>query len=228
MKRQSRNRPLRKRAKRRATPPAARARTSARKAGPPRDLVVGLTGPNASGKGEVAKFLATHGFSVHSLSDMVRDEATRRGLDHNRDTLIRLGVAMRAEGGPGALARRVLSRLKGRAVVDSIRSPGEVEVLRSLPRFVLLGIDAPQPLRFQRSLLRGRLGDGATLDEFARKEDRENSRTEAGQQLLATLALADIVINNDGTIEALRARAREALARRGFPLSDGRPRAGAA
>jgi dephospho-CoA kinase len=149
---------------------------------------------------------------VHSLSDVVRDEAARRGLDHSRDTLIRVGVEMRAESGPGALARRVLSRLRGRAVVDSIRSPGEVAVLRTLPRFMLLGIDAPQPLRFQRSLRRGRLGDGATLEEFARKEDRENSKTESGQQLLATLALADLVVDNDGTIEDLHARTRLALA----------------
>ena len=159
----------------------------------------------------MAKFLAAQGFAVQSLSDVVRDEATRRGLDHTRDSLIRVGVELRTEGGPGALARRILPRLRPRAVVDSIRNPGEVEVLRTLPQFVLLGIDAPQSLRFQRSIRRGRLGDGATLDEFAQKESRENSTTEAGQQLLATLALADRVINNDGTIEELHGRTRHAL-----------------
>jgi dephospho-CoA kinase len=197
--------------RRRKTPQAARARTSTRKA-PPSVLVIGLTGPNASGKGEVAKFLAARGFEVRSLSDVVRDEATRRGLDHSRDSLIRVGVELRTEGGPGALARHILPRLRRRGVVDSIRNPGEVAVLRTLKRFVLLGIDAPQPLRFQRSILRGRLGDGATLEEFARKEARENSTTEAGQQLLATLALADRVVTNDGTIEDLHERTRRALA----------------
>jgi dephospho-CoA kinase len=156
---------------------------------------------------------------VRSLSDVVRDEATRLGLDHSRDNLIRVGVEMRARHGPGALAQSVLPRLKGRAVVDSIRNPGEVAVLRGLPRFVLVGIDAPQSLRFQRSLVRGRLGDGATLEEFAGKEERENSTTPAGQQLLATLAEADIVIDNDGTIEDLRGRVREALEGRGLALN---------
>lgn len=160
----------------------------------------------------MAKFLAARGFAVCSLSDAVRDEATRRGLDHGRDSLIRVGVELRTEGGPGALARRIMPRLRRRSVVDSIRNPGEVAVLRTLKRFVLLGIDAPQPLRFQRSILRGRLGDGATLEEFARKEARENSTTEAGQQLLATLALADRVVINDGTIEELHERTRRALA----------------
>jgi dephospho-CoA kinase len=177
-------------------------------------LTVGLTGPNASGKGEVARHLASLGFRVVSLSDVVREEATRRGLDHMRDTLIRTGNELRALGGPGALARAILSRLEGRAVVDSIRNPGEVEVLRRGPRFVLIGVDAPQRLRFERSMLRGRAGDGATLAEFAAKEARENSATEAGQQLLATLALADIVIQNDGTIAELRAHVDAALGSR--------------
>jgi dephospho-CoA kinase len=181
----------------------------------PPNLVVGLTGPNASGKGEVAKFLASRGFSVHSLSDVVRREAARLGLRSTRGNLIRVGVRLRAAGGPGALARRVLPRLGRRAVVDSIRNPGEVAVLRRLPRFLLLGIDAPLALRFERSLRRGRLGDGATLQEFADHEARENSRRESGQQLLATLALADDVIDNDGTIAALRARARATLRRHG-------------
>jgi dephospho-CoA kinase len=170
--------------------------------------------------------LASAGFTVHSLSDEVRHEATRRGLDHSRDNLIHIGVDMRARHGPGALARRVLPRLRDKAVVDSIRNPGEVAVLRRVPRFLLLGIDAPQELRFQRSLRRGRLGDGATLEEFARKEKRENSSTRAGQQLLATLALADIVIDNDGTIEELRRRVQEAIEDRRFFLKDGRFRAG--
>ncbi|OLC54489.1 MAG: hypothetical protein AUH92_03910 [Acidobacteria bacterium 13_1_40CM_4_69_4] len=159
---------------------------------------------------------------MRSLSDVVREEATRLGLDHSRDNLIRVGVEMRSRGGPGALARSVLPRLKRLAVVDSIRNPGEVEVLRTLPRFLLLGIDAPQPLRFQRSVLRGREGDGATLAEFACKETLENTGTAAGQQLLKTLSLADVVVCNEGTIEDLPVKVRDALRARRFILEGGR------
>ncbi|MFQ5878156.1 MAG: AAA family ATPase [Acidobacteriota bacterium] len=180
--------------------------------------MIGLTGPNASGKGEVAKYLSTRGFHLHSLSDVVREEAARSGLAPTRDNLIRTGVRMRSAGGPGALARKILPRLRGRDVVDSIRSPGEVAVLRGLPRFLLLGVDAPLELRFERSLRRGRVGDGATLEEFAARERRENSTTEAGQQLLATLRLADTVIDNDATIEELHLRVRETLEGAGVAL----------
>jgi dephospho-CoA kinase len=148
----------------------------------------------------------------------VRGAATAAGLEHTRDNLIAMGVRLRQAGGPGALARQILERLDGRAVVDSIRSPGEVAVLRTLPRFVLLGIDAPLALRFERSIRRGRTGDGTTLDEFAGKEARENSGTEAGQQLVATLALADRLIRNDHTLEELHARARSVLEELGVDL----------
>ena len=159
----------------------------------------------------MAKFLEAHGFTVHSLSDVVREAATASNLPHTRDHLIAEGVRLRQEGGPGALAARILPRLTGRAVVDSIRSPGEVEVLRRERGFVLLGVDAPRPLRFERSLRRGRTGDGLTLEEFARKEERENAATEMGQQLMKTLALADRVVLNDSTLEDLHERTRRAL-----------------
>src|SRR3989442_8445866 len=89
-------RPLPKTATHRATPPAGRAKK------PLRTLVVGLTGPNASGKGEAAMFPASQGVFLRSLSHVVRDEATRRGVDHSRDHLIRVGVEMRARHGPRA------------------------------------------------------------------------------------------------------------------------------
>jgi len=180
--------------------------------------VVGLTGPNASGKGEVARFLSEQGFTVHSLSDVVRDEASALGLAHTRDNLIAVGVRLRERDGAGVLARRIVPRLGDRSVVDSIRGPAEVEVLRSLPRFALLGIDAPVAIRFQRSLVRGRTGDGETLEEFRLKEERENSATETGQQLRKTFDLADRVVRNDDTLDLLRQRTREALGTLGIPL----------
>ena len=180
--------------------------------------MIGLTGPNASGKGEVSKLFTARQFAIHSLSDVVREAATEAGLSHTRDNLIAVGVRLRTEGGAGALARKILPRLTGRDIVDSIRNPGEVEILRTLKRFVLLGIDAPLALRFERSLNRGRIGDGSTLADFARKEARENSETEAGQQLRLTLGLADAVIQNDGPLETLAAKADAALLPFGLSL----------
>jgi dephospho-CoA kinase len=166
-------------------------------------LSIGLTGPNAAGKSAVVEHLVGRGFARHSLSDVVRQEAARRGLDPSRANLIEVGNDLRRREGPAALAARIRPRLGPRNVIDSIRNPAEVAELRRLDGFRLLGVDAPLPLRFERARRRGRLGDGDTLEEFRRREQIENGAEPTAQQLGATLALADAVVTNDGTLEDL-------------------------
>jgi dephospho-CoA kinase len=174
--------------------------------------VVGLTGANAAGKSAVAEALRDHGFTLHSLSDIVREEAARRGLPPEREHLIRIGNLLRREGGPGVLARRLLPRLGDRDVVDSIRNPAEVATLRGLRHFVLLGVRASVENRFRRSLRRARPGDPATLEEFRLRERQENRAEPEGQQLEATFRLADRIVDNDGDLETLRSAVQRFLA----------------
>jgi len=182
-------------------------------------MIVGLTGPNAAGKGEVVAHLRAMGFASHSLSDVVRDEAARRGLAPEREHLIRIGNELRREGGAGVLAERILPRLGDRDVVDSIRNRSEVVVLRRMPVFLLLGVDAPARVRFLRSLARCRPGDPVTFEEFEERERQENSSDPDAQQLAATLGLADRVVTNGGSIEALHAEIDRVLAAPGsLPL----------
>ncbi len=174
-------------------------------------MIVGLTGPNAAGKGQVAEILAERGFDVVSLSDIVREEARARGLAPVRETLIALGREIREREGPGALAERILPRLGDRVVVDSIRSPAEVAVLRRRDDFRLLGVDAPLELRWRRAVERAREGERPTLEEFRAREAEENRDDPNSQQLGRTLALADRVVVNDGTLDELRGRVLDAL-----------------
>jgi dephospho-CoA kinase len=175
-------------------------------------MVVGLTGPNAAGKGEVAAYLRGLGFAVHSLSDVVREEAVARGWPPDREHLILTGNDLRRAGGPGILAERILPRIEGRDVVDSIRNPAEVAVLRRVPGFLLLGVDAPALVRFERSLARSRPGDPATFEAFLERERQENSSDPGAQQLRATLLLADRVVRNEGTLAALKSEVDRVLA----------------
>ena len=174
-------------------------------------LVLGVTGPNAAGKGEVSAYLLTLGFATHSLSDIVREEAAARGLPPEREHLIRIGTLLREQGGLGVLAERLLPRLDGWDVVDSIRNPAEVETLRQVPGFVLIGVDAPAALRFARSRLRARPGDPGSFAEFVARERQENSANPAGQQLRATFVLADRVIDNNGDLDLLHLKIDDLL-----------------
>ena len=175
-------------------------------------MIVGLTGPNATGKGVVADFLRERGYAYFSLSDIVREAARAAGRDVGRETLIEFGQKLRREEGPVALAARTLPRLPARAVVDSIRGPAEVEALRGRPDFRLLGVDAPVEVRWRRALERGREGDVPDLATFIAREERENQARPDAQQLRATLALADVAVLNDGTVERLLERVAAVVA----------------
>jgi dephospho-CoA kinase len=171
----------------------------------PPPVFIGLTGLNASGKGTVADHLVRDGFAYHSLSDAIRHVLAERGLEPVREAMIVTGRELRAAGGPGALATHICGRLDlaKDAVIDSVRTPGEVLVLRGLPRFALIEIIAPEALRFDRIRARGRVGDPTDLATFRRLENAELTGDEAGQQLVATAALADHRLENSGDLGAL-------------------------
>jgi len=171
-------------------------------------MIIGLTGKNAAGKGELAKHIQSKGFVYFSLSDALREEATKRGLDHSRNTLINLGNELRKNFGNAVLAKRISDKIKKEEaagkkdfVIDSIRNPGEIHELRKNKGFLLVGVVTDQKIRFQRLLKRGRLGDAATFEEFRKHEDRENNDEASGQQLDRCLELADKKISSNGTIE---------------------------
>jgi dCMP deaminase len=170
-------------------------------------MILGVAGPYASGKGEIVRFLEARSFYVESLSDEIRRVLAERGQEETRERMIETGNELREAEGRGALAQRLLSRLQPdrNYVIDSIRHPAEVAVLRSVgPNFRLIWVDADEGLRLERMRERGRNGDPESLEELRRLEGRElASDNPAGQQLLAVKELADETLANDGTLEVL-------------------------
>ncbi|MCX5687163.1 MAG: AAA family ATPase, partial [Candidatus Omnitrophica bacterium] len=75
-------------------------------------MIIGLTGANASGKGEVASYLKSKSFEYYSLSDILREEAKARGIESSRENLIRLGNELRERNGPSVLADFVIKKIK--------------------------------------------------------------------------------------------------------------------
>ena len=172
-------------------------------------MIIGLTGKIGSGKTAVSEYLVSRGFEYHSLSDAIREEILDRGLQITREVLIDVGNELREKFGPGILAERILSSLDSdqNYVIDSIRNPQEVDVLRSRTDFTLLALEAEQGTRFERSRKRGRENAAQTLSQFAEEEARElDSDNPARQQLNATRQKADLIVTNDGTLEELHRR----------------------
>src|SRR2546423_13140805 len=149
-------------------------------------MLIGLTGRNAAGKGEVAAYLQSRSFYFHSLSDAIRDEVRSRNLPISRELLIQVGNELRHRFGSGVLAERIIEKLDDdkNYVIDSIRNPAEVVAFRNSKHFRLIRVEAPIEVRFQRNLVRSRENDPITFDKFVELENREASGDASSQNLI--------------------------------------------
>jgi dCMP deaminase len=183
-------------------------------------MIFGLSGRNGAGKGEVVEFLKARSFYALSLSDVIRDALAEQGLDESRERMIETGNAIRRDHGPGGLAVKLAEKLvpDRNYVVDSVRHPAEVEVLRSRTQhFQLIWVDADEAVRFERIRARARPGDPETVEDLRSLEGRELASDDpAAQQLLAVQAMADFEVDNGGTLEALHDNVQSILERSYF------------
>ena len=173
--------------------------------------LIGLTGTNGSGRGEATAFFQKNGYAYFSLSDVIREELKKEGRELSRNNMIQMGNQLRVRFGADILARRIMERVKGKAVIDSIRNPQELAFLRKQETFILIAIDAPVELRYERVKERGREESASTLEEFMAKEAEEMTNSDKGQQLKNCMALADCKVLNNGSLENLHQKLEKFL-----------------
>jgi len=171
-------------------------------------VAIGLIGTNGAGKSAVSDYLVGRGFHAVSLSDRVREEATQQQQPHTRDVLTQLANVMKQAHGPDILARLSYDMVMAAkhpdtpVVYDSIRHVAEIAYLRD-KGVVMLGIDAPIDLRYQRVTHRLRVGDDVPFDTFVAHDARERDGSSSGQNLTLALAECHTIICNDHTLAHL-------------------------
>ena len=125
-------------------------------------------------------------------------------MERNRDNLTSTANGLRARDGPAAIAINLFREAEKhgkRAIIESIRTEGEIVNLRSrgVP-FTLLAVDADQRVRYDRIQKRASETDKVSFEKFRAQEEREMSSTDANKQnLKRCMELADFTIRNDGT-----------------------------
>ena len=178
--------------------------------------IIGFTGPGSGGKGEISKYLVGQGFAYFSLSDILREVATKYKWSHSREVLQNLGDEMRAKEGADILARMTVAKNEFKhadlVVIDSIRHPDEITFLKDFFDAKIIGVTASPETLFNRMKERNRDGDPKTFDEFlmmlARESGKEGS---TAMHVDKCLELADKVITNEGSKEDLIINANLAL-----------------
>lgn len=189
--------------------------------------IIGISGTNGSGKDTVGQMLAErHNFLFISGSDMLRDEAHRRGQEPTREILRTISTEWRRESGSlGVLIdkaieqyRQVADKFPGGLVIASLRNPGEADRVHELGGIVIW-VDADQKIRYNRIMAnkaeRSRAGeDNKTFVEFQSEETIEMTPTgdKATLNMLGVKELADILLeNNSNDIAAFKDEAEKAL-----------------
>lgn len=178
--------------------------------------VICIVGPIAAGKGTVVKILEENGYVPYSFSDRIKDELKSRGMEISRFTLNQISNEMRREHGDDIWARKnadaIDSDTHEKIVIDGGRNPQEINFLKERYDAKVIGVTADQDTRFARLKARGLVNEKLTFEEFKELDDRELSQTDIhAQQVNECLKLADVIIENNGTIEALNDKVLEIL-----------------
>jgi len=173
--------------------------------------VIGVVGYPASGKGELSRVAGEMGIPVVVMGDVIRAKAREAGLGTTDSALGEMAQRLRREQGMDAIAVFTIPAVEATGaplvVIDGLRGDAELRRFRShFEDFTLIGIVSAFGRRLQRLSARGR------SDDLSRAEDLRNrdSREEAFG-LGRALAEADLVIENDGSLEAFGEKVRSLL-----------------
>ena len=170
--------------------------------------IIGITGTLGAGKGTIVDYLAKKkGFRHFSVRGYLTKEIERRGMQVNRDSMTSVANDLRAKNSPAFIIEELYkeaSETGNYSIIESIRTPGEIDFLEKQGNFILLAVDADPKIRFERIKLRASATDKIDFETFVANEKREMTSNDPNKQNLGKcIERADVVLNNNGSISQL-------------------------
>ncbi len=172
--------------------------------------IIWITWPAAAGKWTVVDYFVNKLWFVHySASWYLTEILKSQNKEINRDTLRELADSLRAQYGPSYLISELYNQAAKNwknAIIESVRTVWEVELLRDKENFILLSIDADQELRYKRAIERNSEKDHISFEKFKEQEDLESANEDPNKwNIKACQKLADIELQNNWNIDELYA-----------------------
>ncbi len=174
----------------------------------PQKIVFGIVGMPASGKGTIAEYLEkAYGAPKLRFSDALSTILQRLGLEKTRDNQIKLSEVLREVCGEDSLSRAIQIGINksesNLIIIDGVRREGDINTLKEVATFHLLGVDAEAKIRYERAKLRAEKSEEAnqSFEDFQKLDQRSTEVT--ARQLMDN---AEIIFNNNGTLEELYAQ----------------------
>jgi len=177
--------------------------------------VIGTVGRNASGKNALVQYLHRRcGIPVVEAGDIARDMARKKGIEPTRENLHRISQQAIEEHGRDFFMERLIERIEESdwdvVGIAGIRTPADIRTLRE--RFgedlLLVHVEVGDPsLRFRRTQARDDPRDPDTYQQFLQQDREEEEMFHLGE----AIELADLTVENDGTLEEFHDRIEERI-----------------
>lgn len=179
-------------------------------------MIIGITGTLGAGKGTIVDYLVSRkGFRHFSVRGYLIKALKQQNKPVNRDTLTGLANELRALYGPSYIVDQLFeeaAQIKSPAIIESIRTPGEISSLRRKGPFVLLAVDADPELRYSRVIERKSETDSIDFETFKANEQREmHSHDPNHQNLAECIRQADHRLTNNGSTDELYEQVEQIL-----------------
>jgi dephospho-CoA kinase len=169
-----------------------------------------VTGMPGTGKEEFLNVAAEMDIPFIRMGDVVREHHQMRDTSCADMSVGEFASSERKRHGDDVWARRSLERMGGDIfLVDGCRSADEVEQFRSLTDDVtVVSIHSSPEARYARLVKRNREDAPSSLEEFVKRDERE-----MGWGIAKIMALSDMTVPNETTLEEFREASRNALER---------------
>jgi dephospho-CoA kinase len=168
--------------------------------------IIAFTGMPASGKSEAVQLAKEKGIPVIRMGDLVWEETKRQGKPLDGKNVGDIANGMRTTHGMDVWAKRTVEKARSLAqsphlVIDGVRNTEEIEYFKKElgSDFIIVAIDASDELRRNRAIARGRTDDSKNLRHLEERDKRE-----IRWGVKKVIAEADIIIQNNGSLEQLR------------------------
>lgn len=182
-------------------------------------IIIGITGTLGAGKGTIVDYLQEKFHFEHfSVRKYLTKILLEQGIEPNRDNFTVLANKLRAENNsPSFLIEKLYNEAEKsnkNCIIESIRTVGEIKVLREKSQFYLLAVDADPKLRYERIVLRKSETDKIDFDTFIANEQREYDSADPNKQnLSACIKEADFVLENNTDLENLQKQVDQIIAK---------------
>jgi dephospho-CoA kinase len=147
------------------------------------------------------------GYKHYSVREFLTEEIIKRGMEVNRDSMVLVANDLRARHTPWYIVEQLYLKAKEsgqNCVIESIRTPGEVELLAKQDNFHLLAIDADPKIRYDRISIRKSETDSIGFDEFIQNEQREMTSTDPNKQNISKcIEMSERTFYNNSSIDEL-------------------------